>query len=268
MTQRLTTVFRSFPVATAILLACSLNAHAALPDEIQVYADDINKPGEFGLELHVNTTPRGRKIADYPGEVVPYRGWRVTPEFSLGLTKTFEAGLYIPTNRDSGGRFDVAGAKLRLKWLPVGPNTRDNEETGGVFAGANLELSRLKGKFDQARTSSELRLMTGYRASDYLVAFNPVFGWAMSDGLSQKTPDFSFGIKTSRDIAHGIAAGVEYYSDVGTTKKILPWNQQANTLFLALDVDMKPWVFNIGIGRGLTAAADRVTVKAIFEFPL
>jgi hypothetical protein len=90
----------------------------------------------------------------------------------------------------------------------------------------------------------------------------------MSDGLSQKTPDFSFGVKTSREIIKGISAGVEYYSDICTTKKMLPWNQQSNTLFLALDVDMKPWVFNIGVGRGLTDAADKYTVKAIFEFPL
>jgi len=37
-------------------------AGAALSDEIQVYTDDINAPGEFGLELHVNTTPKGRRV--------------------------------------------------------------------------------------------------------------------------------------------------------------------------------------------------------------
>ena len=35
-------------------------AASAQQDEIQVYADDINKRGEFGLEWHLNTTPRGR----------------------------------------------------------------------------------------------------------------------------------------------------------------------------------------------------------------
>ena len=87
---------------------------AALSDEIQVYTDDINAPGEFGLELHINTTPKGRRVPDYPGEVVPNHGLRITPEFSYGLTKTWEAGLYIPTNRDPSGSVSVAGAK---PWL-------------------------------------------------------------------------------------------------------------------------------------------------------
>jgi len=32
-------------------------------------------------------------------------------------------------------------------------------------------------------------------------------------------------------------------------------------------VDREPWVFNLGIGKGLTDATDRWTIKAIFELP-
>ena len=35
-----------------------------------------------------------------------------------------------------------------------------------------------------------------------------------------------------------------------------------------IDVDMKPLVFNFGVGRGLTEASDKWTVKAIIEVPL
>jgi len=92
---------------------------AALSDEIQVYDDDINAPREFGLELHANTTPNGRSTPDYPGEVVPNHGLRLTPEFSYGLTRAWEAGLYVPTNFDPQGHGSLAGWKLRLKWLPI-----------------------------------------------------------------------------------------------------------------------------------------------------
>src|SRR5438270_128007 len=71
-------------------------ALAALPDEIQVYTSDINKKGEFGLELHVNTTPSGRSTPDFPGEIAPAHGWRLTPEFSYGITPALEGGLYLP----------------------------------------------------------------------------------------------------------------------------------------------------------------------------
>jgi hypothetical protein len=41
-------------------------ARAALSDEIQVDTDDINAPHEFGLELHVNATPRRPPAAGVP----------------------------------------------------------------------------------------------------------------------------------------------------------------------------------------------------------
>ena len=118
-------------------------AHAALSDEIQVYTDDINAPGEFGLELHVNTTPRGRSTPDYRGEVVPNHGLRVTPEFSYGLTETWEAGLYIPTNRESSGNFSIAGAKLRLKGQPISATAIRARQTVPSIAIASHQAAQI-----------------------------------------------------------------------------------------------------------------------------
>ena len=105
-------VLRFGVVAIMIFAAALLPVRAfAINDEIQVYTDDINEPGERGLELHVNTTPRGRKTPEYPGDLPPYRGLRLTPEFSWGLTKTLEAGLYLPMATSAQG--DVARWTLR-----------------------------------------------------------------------------------------------------------------------------------------------------------
>jgi hypothetical protein len=247
--------------ATWVLLAAP--AIAALQDEIQVYTDDINKPREAGLELHVNATPSGRTTPDYPGEVPPARGVRFTPEFSYGLSNDWEAGLYVPALRTPDGNYDVAGAKLRLKWLPV----RGDEAQGGWFAGANVELSRLAKKYSESRWTTELRIMLGYRDADWLVGLNPVFGWDLSDGLADGKPDVALGLKVARTVWEGIALGGEYYAEVGKLGDHLPANQQDHRLFVAVDVDRKPWVFNFGVGRGLTAAADRWTVKLIAELP-
>jgi hypothetical protein len=235
---------------------------AALSDEIQVYTDDINAPGEVGLEIHLNITPSGRRTPDYPGEAVPQHGLRITPEFSYGLSRTLEAGLYLPGNRDASGNFSLAGAKLRLKWLPI----RGDDDAGGWFAGANLELSRLEQRFSESRYSAELRLMTGYRGEQWLLALNPVFGWDLSDGLRRGTPDFALGFKASRKVTEAIAVGAEYFSELGTTARILPLAEQGNTLYAAVDVDMKKWSLNLGVGRGLTGTADKYTVKAILGF--
>ena len=256
---------RSALIAAVCCCIATLSAptQAALSDEIQVYTDDINAPGAFGLELHVNATPKGRQVPDYPGESVPHHGLRVTPELSYGLTPTLEAGLYLPTNRDANGRFEMAGAKLRLKWLPLRPE----EGASGWFLGANGELSRVKKRFSESRTSFELRLMGGYRQEAWLLAFNPVFGWNLSDGLRSGTPDLSLGTQILRTVAEGFALGLEYYSEFGTTSRALPWSQQSNILFAAMNLSRKGWDFNFGVGWGLTRSADGLTVKAIVGFP-
>jgi hypothetical protein len=250
----------AFCLASIAILAQPVRA--ALSDEIQVYTDDINAPREFGLELHANFTPDGRRIPEYPGEVVPHRGLRLTPEFSYGLTGAFEAGLYVPASRDRSGSTSVAGWKARLKWLPI----RGSEEEGGWFLGANGELSRLSRKFSASRDGFELRLMGGYRTPGWLVAVNPVFGWDLSPGFREKTPDFAVSMKASRRIAEGLSVGAEYYSGLGRLNKFLPQGEQDNTLYAAIDYEAKSWSLNFGAGRGLTDATDKTTVKAIIGF--
>jgi hypothetical protein len=61
--------------------------------------------------------------------------------------------------------------------------------------------------------------------------------------------------------------GAEYYGELGKVNRLLPRSEQSHTLYLAVDVDRAPWVFNFGVGRGRNGAADRWTVKAIFDFP-
>jgi hypothetical protein len=248
---------------TALACGAALAAHAELSDEIQVYTDDINAPGEFGLELHVNATPSGRRAPNYPGEVTPHHGWRLTPEFSYGLSRDWEAGLYLPASRDAAGNAQLAGAKVRLKWLPV-----HADDAGGWFFGANAELSRLKAQFSESRTSAELRVMAGWRDAKWLVAVNPVFGWNLSGALRSGTPDMSLGTKVARNVAEAVALGLEYYSELGTARHLQWSSRQPQELFAAVDAKVRGIDINFGIGRGLNAASDKWTVKAIVGVPL
>lgn len=257
-------VCRTLAIASLTLLCGLLSSNAyAISDEIQVYTDDINKPGEFGLELHVNTTPKGRKTPDYPGDSPPNHGIRFTPELSYGLSRDWEAGLYLPTVREANSTFSVSGAKLRLKWLPI----RGDEDTGGWYAGANLELSSVNKRYSESRYGSELRIMTGYRAKEWHLAINPIFGWDLSKGYRGGGPSFDLATKAVHDVVDGIALGVEYYSGMGKLNNTLPGSLQENTLYLVMDYDRKPFAFNIGIGKGLNGATDRWTLKAIIEVP-
>jgi hypothetical protein len=263
--------YRDFPWRLARVLAvlaagfgcAGLPAHAAMIDEIQVYTDDINKPGEFGLELHVNTTPKGRSTPDFPGEITPRHGLRFTPEFSYGLTRNLEAGLYLPYARDAEGTAHFAGPKLRLKWLPLQPG----EDGKGWFMGANFEYAWVRPAFEQSRNAIELRPILGYRGRDWLLAANPILNWSLAGPDHDGKPEFVPSVKVARKVAASVALGMEYYAELGKVNNFLPHAEQAHTLYFALDYERKPWVFNVGIGRGLTGATDRWTLKTIIEIP-
>lgn len=239
------------------LLFCTVQAaHAALPDEIQVYTDEINRPGQWGLELHANATPAGSKLPAYPGEITTNHGVRVTPEFSYGLNGDWEAGLYVPTVRSSNGDYYMAGMRVRMKWIPVkGP---------GGFAGANLEIYRVDPKFSDVNAGSELRFITGYEGQHWLFSVNPVINWGILK--SAGGADGSLGVKLSRKASKDFSFGGEYYSEFGKLRSLLPYSQQSNTLYAVMDYEGPSFNLNFGVGRGLTLPADNWTVKSIVGF--
>jgi len=257
---------RNAPVCAALLMVCvwSDAGHAALPDEIQVYVDDIHEPGRYGLELHVNTTPDGISAPEYPGEVVAAGGTRITPEFAYGLPDDLEAGAYLPLVHESNGDDRATGIKLRLKWVPV----KQADEGPGIFAGLNGELSQVRYQFESERRGFELRPIIGWRNPQWLVAANPVLDFALQGPQRHEAPDFAPCLKIARNVGPGIAAGVEYYTLLGTINDVRPWSQTQETLYGAIDIDRAPWNVNLGIGRGLTNITDRWTIKMIIEIPL
>ncbi len=241
-----------FLVAAAIF--CCSQAHGALPDEIQVYTDDVNAPGERGIELHVNTTPRGRSRPDYPGEVTPHHGLRITPELSWGLVPNVDWGIYLPFVRSAEGTDYFAGPRFRLKWMPLRGNP-------GYFAGVNGELSLVERRFEEARRTAEIRPIVGYHNDDWLFLFNPIVEMnlaAPEKGVLSFAPAF----KIARSAGGGRAIGAEYYAELGRLSHFAPSSEQSHTLYFVLDTQK----VNFGVGRGLNGASDRWTVKAIFSF--
>ena len=237
-------------------------AHASLQDEIQVYTDDINTPGEWGVELHVNTTPKGISQPTYSGEIMNHHGVRLTPEISYGLTKTLEAGLYIPLVRGSDGKLYAAGGKVRLKWLPL-----QAAESGGFFGGINVELSQVKPQFSQSAKSVEMRNILGWKNGQWLVAVNPIFGWDVSPGYTHHSPEFTLATKVSRSMTDSVALGFEYYNGRGRINDILASSLQDKTVFLVMDYEGKPFNFNFGLGKGITSVSDTWTIKGIVDVP-
>src|SRR5437660_136302 len=244
-------------LAGAALVLVARTAWCTLPDEIQVYTDDLERPGERGIELHVNTTPSGRATPDYPGEVVPHHGLRITPEISWGLARNWDAGLYLPFVRSAEGADFFAGPRFRLQWLPLKPV----EGTSGAFAGVNWELSFVQQRFEQGRPTTEIRPIVGYRGDAWLFSFNPIITADLA-GEDKGVLMFAPAAKISRAFSRGTALGAEYYAELGRLSHFAPRAEQSHILYAVIDTER----VNFGIGRGLTDASDRWTIKAIFSF--
>ena len=228
-----------------------------MPDEIQVYTDDLEAPGERGIELHVNTTPSGRTTPDYPGEVVPHHGIRITPEISWGLAPSWDAGIYLPFVHSGDDATFFAGPRFRLKWLPLKPA----EGAAGFFAGINWELSFVQERFEQAGRTTEIRPIIGYRGERWLFSFNPILTADLA-GEDKGVLMFAPALKLSRSFSHGTALGLEYYAELGRLSHPAPRDEQSHTVYAVIDTER----VNFGIGYGLTPASDRWTVKAILSF--
>lgn len=250
----------SFIFITAFLHA---TAHAALSDEIQVYDGEINAPGEFGLELHVNSSPVGISTPSFANERVSDKGVRLTPEFSYGLSKTVELGFYIPTIYTPDYGYEVAGYKPRIKWMPI-----QADESQPWSLGVNFEYANLRYGMEDSQERLESRFIVGWQGKDWNFAFNPIFSTNLSPGFS-RTPElstFARGLyKTKGELFKGV--GLEYYQTWGPYDSFTPNAEQPKQLFVVAELSSETGFFkyfdlHVGIGKGWDTA-DPLVFKMI-----
>ncbi|MDH2916657.1 MAG: hypothetical protein PXX77_07255 [Gallionella sp.] len=245
--------------ALAICGMCTSNAQAA-PDEIQVYTEEMNVPGEFGLEQHLNYTLEGSKMPDFPGQMTSHHVLQATPEFSYGITETLEGGLYLPIAFTADGNSFINGLRLRLKY--IAPRSAEDK----LFYGLNVEVGYDSLRTSQSSVGMELRPIIGYRDEAWLVSFNPILNIALAADASHE-PQFEPALKMTYRVVEEARAGLEYYGEFGSLNHLAPADQSAQTLFAVADVEVKAWDVNFGIGRGNVHAGDKWVVKCIIALP-
>jgi len=210
--------------------------------------------------MHVNYA-RGRNTADYPGEIPPDRVVRFMPEIVLGLGHDWEAGLHLPMQRDRDGKLHADGLRLRFKHM------FPRREGSAFFSGVNFEWGYDQPHLSEDRHNLELRGIFGWKDEHWLVAFNPILAWVVKGPNKSGKADFEASVKVAREVREGLALGVEYYAGFGRLGNFAPRSEQDRSIFFAVDWEHKGWGLNVGIGRGLTPAADDRVIKAIIGIP-
>ncbi len=253
----LTTTPVLFTVAVAPFFA-TMPAQAMDAFEIQVYGNDINEPGQRGLEIHTNYIPRGSTIPANINGLADHHVWHTTLEFSRGISEGFDVGLYYQTAFQNDQGY-YAGTKLRAKYLP--------KYSGKGFAGLNIEVGRSPVEFDPDEWGSEIRPILGYDGDYWFLSFNPILGLTLGKG--EVSPQFDPSLKLARHTGKDLMVGIEYYAEMGQIDRLIPTiNDQVHNLFLTIDKEFKKGELNFGFGRGVTSPANDYTIKMIIGLEL
>lgn len=233
----------------------------AAPDEIQVYTEELNDPGAFGLEQHLNYSIKGQQAPDYPGQMTPHHVFQITPEFSYGVTRTLEAGLYLPLAITPAGDTFLNGLRFRLKY--IAPRQADQ----ATFYGLNVEIGRDAHRTSDSISGMEIRPIIGYRDAQWLVSFNPILTLGLVANVSRQ-PQFEPALKVTHSVGEGARSGLEYYGVYGPPNHLLPADQRSHAVYAVTDIETHGYDIDFGIGRGFGNTTDSWVMKAIIGLPL
>lgn len=234
----------------------------AAPEEIQVYMDEMNAPGHFGLDVHNNYVTQGDIAPAYPGEQQSVHRLRITPEFSYGLTPNIELGGYLPlATIDHNGHFNVAGEKARIKFIAP------KAEGQTWFWGANFEIGRVQRRLDINPWNAELKGIVGKRAGPWTLAMNTNFDWAVS-GPDKGPTTLEIATKVSYAVSPKLAFGMENFNGLGELKHLGRLSRNEQAIYATIDASAGRWDFDFGVGHGYGQNPDHWILKAIVSVPI
>jgi hypothetical protein len=229
----------------------------AQTDEIQVYDGALADVGKYNLTLHSNFTPKGINTPAFPGAITSEHSYNGAAEWARGMTSWFELGLYLPlysVDKDLGPK--INGGKIRL--LFASPKADDRK----FFYGANFEFSFNSEHWDQKRFTSEVRPIIGWHLKPVDIIINPIVDTDYTGGV--RNLEFVPATRVAYNLKEW-AVGVEEYADYGPLRQFFSAHDQYHMIYGVVDHKVKSWDVEGGVGIGVTAATDKVTLKLILS---
>jgi len=246
-------------VVIVLFLLCG-TARAQDNYEIQVYGAPTVDKGATMLELHSNFT-FGGQVTEQNGVLPTHNIDHETIEITHGFTPWFETGFYL---------FNAIGLDNRTTY--VGSHVRPRvavPESWKWPLGVSLstEIGYQKPEYSTDDWTLEIRPILDKTWKKFYVAFNPALEKSLHGLNAHYGFEFSPNLKTSYNVTHEVALGIEYYGSLGPIGMISPYQQQQHQVFAAIDIDWSPdWEFNAGYGLGFTSATDNEIFKVILGY--
>ena len=246
--------------ALAALVLAPSAARAQGNFEIQVYGSELTAPGQTMVELHSNTAVLGTTRTEN-GIVRTQRAAHETLEITHGFTEWFETGFYLFTSIQPDSGWEWVGNHIR-------PRVRVPESWGWpVYLSLSLEAGYQRREFSEDTWTLEIRPIVDQKIERWYWSFNPALERSLKGANADKGFSFAPAAKISYDVIPRLAAGLEYYGDLGPIDHIDRPRDQQHMIFPVVDIDLGPrWELNFGVGVGLTPGTDRLIVKMILGY--
>ncbi|MEI8058802.1 MAG: hypothetical protein WCG67_01490 [Ferruginibacter sp.] len=246
--------FRRLLVILIITLSISNHSLAQADNEIQVYASAITPKNVTLFELHQNYTFNGVKGLADPSSA---RWIEQTLEITRGLGKNWELGFYTFVGLAPDGKYQYLGNHIRPRFtVPDSWNWK-------VGASVSLELGFIRPDANSKYViDGELRPIIDKTFGNWYFSFNPnvAFNLTGADKFFGIGPQF----KTVYNVQKKFGLGIEYYSSLGTFKKIAPLNEEEHLLGPIFDLYSSPkWELQTGFLFGLTPGSNQQVFKLI-----
>jgi hypothetical protein len=248
--------FRVILLLTLVVIGAP--AAFAQTDEIQVYDGGLAPVGTFNLTVHNNFTPSGIKTPAFPGAVTSHHSLNGVPEWALGVTHWFEAGLYLPLySIDTELGAKINGFKLRA--LFAVPDADDRK----FFYGVNFEFSGNSKHWDPRKVTSEVRPIIGWHLKPVDIIYNPIVDTDYTGGFGNL--EYVPSLRIAYNLKNSWAVAMEHYADYGTLNDFKSFHDQSHQFFAVFDKTGGWMDVEAGVGIGVTAGSDKWQLKLILS---
>jgi len=241
-------------VFTFLSLIAFLVTLAQADNEIQVYASPTVGNNSTIFELHSNYTFKGIKYLPDPKSA---HYLNESLEITRGFGDNFEMGLYIFTTVNPSGKYEYLGSHIRPRITVPG------SWHWKVGASLSAEFGFFRQSTDQPfYWEGEIRPVIDKIINNWYFSLNPNMDFV----LNGDDKHFGFGpqLKTVYTIQEKVGIGFEYYTSIGTFRKINPINEEEHLLGPMIDLYLSPkWEFNGGFLFGLTPNSNRQILKIL-----
>jgi len=219
--------------------------------ELEVYRSELADKGETNFDFASNIAKTSAQ-SDSNGRSV----FQAVGEYSYGLTDFLEAGLKVPVSYANSVWYGN-GLLTELKY--VAPH-----ENEGLYWGAEFEAGFLSPLGEKRQWTLEAVPIFGYRKNEWEIVVNPGLSIA-SAGDQRGVATFEPDGKISYQVSKKSAIGIEYFSEAGALRSVLPGGKRNEIALLAFDTKIRKSTINVGIGHGTNDASPGFVAKLVVD---